>query len=182
MSKRKTFLPLLALICVLSLTAGWLLDRSGLGALGVRSPEPQQALRISEAQNNNVLTLATAAGEASGWIEVENTGAEPVNLHGACLIRDQRFNKTFVFPDMTLPAGGKRQTKDLAIQGLDAVDQWSVGFLRDGVYKAYASSARLRQSPRLRTLLELPLLRGQVAISMVDALGRRTLWAAESEG
>ena len=106
MSKRKTFLPLLALICVLSLTAGWLLDRSGLGALGVRSPEPQQALRISEAQNNNVLTLATAAGEASGWIEVENTGAEPVNLHGACLIRDQRFNKTFVFPDMTLPAGG----------------------------------------------------------------------------
>ncbi|MBR0368511.1 MAG: lamin tail domain-containing protein [Clostridia bacterium] len=106
MSKRNTFLPLLALICVLALVAGWLLDRSGLGALGVQSPEPQQALRISEAQNNNVLTLTTAAGEASSWIEVENTGAEPVNLHGACLIRDTRVNKTFVFPDMTLPAGG----------------------------------------------------------------------------
>ena len=83
--------------------------------------------------------------------------------------------------DMTLPEGGKSSPKGFTIEGLDAVDQWSVGFLRDGVYKAYASSARLRQSPQLRTMLELPLLRGQVAISLVDALGRRTLWAAEPE-
>jgi hypothetical protein len=78
---------------------------------------------------------------------------------------------------MTLPEGGKSTPKGLTVEGLDAVDQWSVGFLRDGVYKAYASSARLRQSPQLRTMLELPLLRGQVAISIVDALGRRSLWA-----
>ena len=102
----RTILPILALICALALAGGGLLDRSGLRALGVRSPGAQQGLRISEAQNNNVLTLTTAVGEAVPWVEIENTGAEEVNLHGVCLIRDDRVNKTFVFPDMILPAGG----------------------------------------------------------------------------
>lgn len=83
---------------------------------------------------------------------------------------------------LTLPEGVSCHPKGLCPQGLDAVDQWSVGFLRDGVYKAYVSSARRRQTPQLRTRMELPLLRGQVAISLVDVLGRRTLWAAQDEG
>lgn len=103
----RAMLPLLALICVVALVGGWFLDQSGFRALGVQSPAAaQQNLRISEAQNNNVLTLTTAAGDAVPWIEIENAGAEPVNLHGACLIRDDRVNKTFVFPDVTLPAEG----------------------------------------------------------------------------
>ena len=102
----KAMAPVLAVICALSLIGGWALDRSGFRALGVRSAADQRTLRISEAQNNNVLTLTTAAGEATPWIEIENTGDQPVNLRGACLIRDERVNKTFVFPDMTLPAGG----------------------------------------------------------------------------
>ena len=104
--QEKPLFPVLALICVLALGGGWLLDNSGLKALGARSSESQRALRISEAQNNNVLTLTTALGEASPWIELENTSEEPVNLHGVCLIRDDRIDKTFVFPDMTLPADG----------------------------------------------------------------------------
>ena len=102
----RAFMPMLAAVCVLALAAGWLLDKSGIMALGARSPASQQALRISEVQNNNVLTRMTALGEPSAWVEIENAGAEPVNLHGACLVRDDRINKTFVFPDMTLPAGG----------------------------------------------------------------------------
>ena len=102
----RTMMPILAALCAAALLGGWLLDQTGFRALGVRSPQAQRNLRISEVQNNNVLTLLTAAGDASPWIEIENTGAEPVNLHGVCLIRDERVNKAFVFPEMTLPAGG----------------------------------------------------------------------------
>ena len=81
---------------------------------------------------------------------------------------------------LQFPEGTKFQPKGLQIGGLDAIDQWSVGFLRDGAYKTYVSSARRKQTPALKTLLELPLLRGQVAVSIVDVLGNRTLWVADS--
>ncbi|MBQ7455350.1 MAG: site-specific DNA-methyltransferase [Clostridia bacterium] len=81
--------------------------------------------------------------------------------------------------DMTLPEGAFSQPKDLQVAGLDAVDQWSAGFLREGAYKAYVSAARRKQTPVLTSTLELPLLRGQVAVSVVDVLGRRTLWTPE---
>lgn len=77
--------------------------------------------------------------------------------------------------------GVQVQPADLQIEGLDAVDQWSVGFLRDGEFKAYACSARRKQTPELSTTLELPLLRGTVALSVVDVLGHRTLWVVAGE-
>lgn len=86
--------------------------------------------------------------------------------------------------DYTLPEGlpedAVLQPKDLCISGLDAVDQWSVGFLRNGVFNVYASTARRKQTPALDASLELPLLRGNVAISIVDVLGNRTLWVADT--
>ena len=89
----------------------------------------------------------------------------------------QRYDPALVFPE-----DARLHPKGLAIEGLDAIDQWSVGFIRDGAYKTYVSSARRKQTPALKTLLELPLLRGQVALSIVDVLGRRTLWAPETLG
>lgn len=80
---------------------------------------------------------------------------------------------------LRLPEGAVCQPSGLQIAGLDAIDQWSVGFLRDGAYRAYVSAARRKQTPALQTLLELPLLRGQVAISIVDVLGNRTLWVSD---
>ena len=97
---------LLAGICVLALAAGWLLDRGGMATLGAESSEALAAVRISEVQNHNVLTMKDANGDASAWIEIENTGDEPLSLHGVCLTRDEKVNKTLVFPDVTLEAGG----------------------------------------------------------------------------
>lgn len=86
--------------------------------------------------------------------------------------------------DYTLPGGlpedAVLQPRDLRISGLDAVDQWSVGFLRNGVFNVYASTARRKQTPALDASLELPLLRGNVAVSIVDVLGNRTLWVADT--
>ncbi len=83
--------------------------------------------------------------------------------------------------DFTLPEGAALQPASLHLDGLSGIDQWSAGFLRNGVYKAYVSSARRKQTPQLAATLELPMLHGRIAISVVDVLGRRTLWVSPDE-
>ncbi len=84
--------------------------------------------------------------------------------------------------DYTLPKGALADAgaspKGMTLAALDAVDQWSVGFLRGNVFECYASAARRKQTPALPETLQLPLLRGRVAILIVDVLGNRTLWTA----
>ena len=92
-------------IAVAALVLGGLLDRSGLAKLNGAAPAALRDLRISEVQNHNVLTLLEADGTAPAWVELENTGGEAVSLHGVCLARDARINKTFVCPDITLQGG-----------------------------------------------------------------------------
>lgn len=70
----------------------------------------------------------------------------------------------------------KTQPASLAPQGLDLVDQWYAGLLNQGVFVAYDSAVRAKQTPELATSLQVPLLRGTVAILLIDVLGRRTLW------
>lgn len=67
------------------------------------------------------------------------------------------------------------------IQGLDAVDQWSVGFYANGQFYCQASAARRKQTPVLKPMLQMPQLRGTPAILIVDIYGKRTLWVAKEE-
>lgn len=69
--------------------------------------------------------------------------------------------------------------KDGAVRGLDAVDQWSVGFFEQGVFYAQASAARRKQTPDLAQMLQLPQLRGTPAILISDVYGDRYLWYLE---
>ena len=69
---------------------------------------------------------------------------------------------------------------DRPVTGLDAVDQWSVGFYDDrGVFHAQANAARRRQSPALPEMLQLPQLRGTPAILIADIYGNRSVWLQE---
>lgn len=82
----------------------------------------------------------------------------------------------FTLPDDTF-LECKKQPARLQIEGLDAIDQWHAGLLQNGVFTCYASALRLKQSPRLPSSLQVPLLRGTLAVMVIDVLGRRTLWA-----
>ena len=62
---------------------------------------------------------------------------------------------------------------------LDAVDQWSAGYVKEGVFVSHAHAARLRHCPELKTVLEVPMLTGQLAIEVVDVLGRKSIWKYE---
>ena len=66
--------------------------------------------------------------------------------------------------------------------GLDAVDSWSVGYLRDGVFVAMAHDVRLRHSPALKRVLQLPVLEGQPCIRVGDVLGRYFYYVFTPEG
>ena len=81
----------------------------------------------------------------------------------------------FTLPDNELNRF-RREPSTLALQGFDAVDQWYAGLINNGVFTAYAAAVRAKQTPKLQTTLQVPLLRGTVAVLVVDALGRRTLW------
>ena len=74
---------------------------------------------------------------------------------------------------MTNPDAMQTKTKS---SSLEAVDQWYAGLLNSGEFIVYASAARQKMSPQLPVKLSIPLLRGTVAILVIDVLGNRSLW------
>ena len=69
---------------------------------------------------------------------------------------------------------------DRELAGLDAVDNWAVGYVRDGAFVRQAASFRLRQSPALEPMLQLPVLSGEPCLRVGDVLGRRFYFSLES--
>ena len=76
----------------------------------------------------------------------------------------------------TLPPDMMKKLEHLNMDGLEAVDQWYAGLLNSGEFIVYASAARQKMSPQLPAKLSIPLLRGTVAILVIDVLGNRSLW------
>ena len=73
----------------------------------------------------------------------------------------------------------KAEMPDCA-KGLDAIDQWSVGILKDGVFHVVDDSVRLKQCPALRPMLQLPFLSGAPAVSVTDVMGNRYCFVYEN--
>lgn len=94
----------MVLLGLAAILGAWWLDSRGLGVLPAKTAERLRAVRFSEVQNNNHLTLPELSD--ASWIELENTSNAPVSLRGLCLTRDDRLNKTLVFSDVTLPPNG----------------------------------------------------------------------------
>ena len=57
-------------------------------------------------------------------------------------------------------------------EGLDAVDNWSVGYLRADGYHCMAEFARTRREPALKTALDAPVYAGDLALCVSDVTGR----------
>lgn len=68
---------------------------------------------------------------------------------------------------------------DLPLDGLEAVDQISAGYIRDGVFVAVENAARSGEKPRFNESLTMPLLEGRPALLTVDILGRRFVHEVE---
>lgn len=68
-----------------------------------------------------------------------------------------------------------------AYRGLDAVDQWSVGFLRGEQFVSLAHAARAVGQGKLPLKLEMPMLDGKPAVCIVDVLGRKQVYTWEEQ-
>lgn len=66
-----------------------------------------------------------------------------------------------------------RVAKGVELGPLDAVDQWSVGLIREGAFHAIASEARTKMTPALMGELELPMIDGMAAVEIIDIWGER---------
>ena len=65
---------------------------------------------------------------------------------------------------------------------MDAVDNWSVGYLREGgVYEVMADFARTRRAPALKNELCAPVYAGQLALCVNDVAGRSYYYAVDGE-
>lgn len=83
------------------------------------------------------------------------------------------------FYDVKLLDYAPGRENDQGVKGLDAIDQWAVGFLKDGVFYAQDLSSRLKKLPKLSDVLLLPQLRGTPAIMTVDVWGNSAVWVED---
>lgn len=70
--------------------------------------------------------------------------------------------------EFTLEAG----VLNRELRGLDAVDNWSVGYLRKDGYHCMVDSARRRRVPGIASTLAAPVYEGELALCVSDVLGR----------
>jgi hypothetical protein len=61
--------------------------------------------------------------------------------------------------------------------GMDALDNWAAGYIRDGAFMALAHEARAKHSPALTGKLQIPVLEGSPCIRVGDVLGRYFYYA-----
>jgi DNA modification methylase len=75
----------------------------------------------------------------------------------------------------------KEETEGLGrLDGCKAVDQWYAGLLRGDTFHVFASAKRDDQTQTIERSLKVPLLKGTIAIMIIDILGNRTFWTASS--
>lgn len=83
--------------------------RFGLLVFGLMwwlSAPAQNVVRISELVTVNATTATDAHGEADDWVELHNTGSEPLMLRGCYLKLQPGSEKTFEISAVKLPANG----------------------------------------------------------------------------
>ncbi len=129
--------------------------------------------------DQNPLAIAVAAKRLS-----QKT---PLNPSGVCYEveapcgEDDCFVEAEVFPAITsytvhLISFDSVQAREAGIDGLDAVDHWSAGFVQGDVYRACAESVRTSFTPELETTMEMPVCAGEPCIMIVDVWGSRRFY------
>ena len=140
-----------------TLAAASRLGRSFLGADKSRVVLNTARRRLLDAE----LDVYAAPGEGEGEVQAE--------LH-----------RGIAFYDVELkgydPRFGER-----AFAGMDAVDNWSVGYLRNGCFEAESHGVRTRRKPVLPDRLQLPVYEGSVAIRIADVYGREFYYRFDDE-
>jgi len=130
--------------------------------------------------DDSALAHAVARKRLLGWAtECRSSaaeGAEALDAELFAAIGFYRMELRGFEPDAALKAldaGGRPP------EGMEAIDQWSAGFLRGGEFISMAHAARTAAEPALPAGLEAPMLSGEPALCTVDLLGRKRVYTWE---
>ncbi len=96
---------LIAVVGIIAIVAAYLAQSSALFIDHGAAMDGAGAIRISEVMSENTSTLITEDGEVPDWAEIENVGAETVNLGKYTLLLDTNVNKMLLFPDIDIAPG-----------------------------------------------------------------------------
>ncbi len=140
-----------------ALEAAWRLGRSFIGI--DQNPTCAEYVRRRTSGAQCAFYCAPCAG--SPLLEIER----------AFGITDERvYLNRFELPDA--PEG-------LALSGLDAVDSWALGAVRDGQFWTLAEEGRSFKKPELSAVLCAPLDAPGLALRVSDILGRRFFYSLQ---
>ena len=100
-------LAILAVVCVLALTAGFLLQSLLPAPVSAAVDErvSTSMVRISEVMTSNASAVRADNGQFTDWVEVVNTGVTDVSLKGYTLLNAADALAPLTFPDITLAPG-----------------------------------------------------------------------------
>ena len=68
------------------------------------------------------------------------------------------------------------QAREAGIEGLDAVDHWSAGFVQGDLFRCCVSSSRTVSTPALAQTMEMPVCAGEPCVMIVDVWGGRRFY------
>jgi len=94
---------------------------------------------------------------------------------------DDCYAEAEVYPAITsftvrLISFDSPQARLAGISGMDAVTQWSAGFVQGDQFRSCVSSARTAGTPQLRETMEMPVCAGEPCIMIVDIWGNRRFY------
>jgi DNA modification methylase len=142
-------------------------SESGCQFIGVDSSKHAVAVSRKRLSNKKVRVLAPFSDESA-------------MLDASVFPGIGFFEVSINFYSMAYSSNAEGIEGDLS-RPLDKVDQWYAGILKNGVFTAYASSVRTKNNPVLKRSLNIPILKGSVAILVVDIFSNRSLWVSSAQ-
>lgn len=65
--------------------------------------------------------------------------------------------------------------------GLDAVDSWAIGYVRNGLFHSFEREIRTRMHPALKATMEIPVFEGKLMMRITDVFGRCFFYRIEPD-
>ncbi|MDO5022167.1 MAG: site-specific DNA-methyltransferase [Eubacteriales bacterium] len=137
--------------------------------IGIDNSKHAIAVSRKRLKNKRVRVLAPLS-EESAMLDasvIAGVGFFDVSINFYSIAHDAREYDTNFEDDLLSP--------------LDKVDQWYAGILKDDIFNVYAAAVRTKLKPDLERNLKVPILKGTVAILIVDIFGNRSLWVSTGQ-
>ena len=149
---------------------------AGSGTTGLAAAQAGRCFLMADQSKTAVMVMRRRLLHAKVRFDLEAaTSEEPAKA-------DIRVYPGLGFDDVCLAGFEPPTPWPEGVTGMDGVEQWSVGQLRDGVLHVMADAFRSRTTPELQDVLQVPMNTPDLAALIVDILGNRYCFSLNGGG